>query len=867
MNLYTTLTLRYLKKNKKRTIVTIIGVILSTALICSIGSIYESYMDYQFRQTIEQEGHFHSAFYNVKKEDLDTITKSAGIDKSSISEDLGYSKLNKDKLNLINLKAYDKNGFEMNQVKLKEGRLPTNENEIVLSERAIPSTNKKVGDTITLNVGKRVDEYGKGIEIPILKENETLADTKEKEYKIVGIMKKPYAELSEISNGITYLEPNKPFEKDTLDVYILFNNPKEAYKIGTNIAKTLGLEVEKSTDNDESMIYNNDNKTYYENLYFNEYLLRLQGASLYENINETFNKILLTVTLLVIACTVVTVYNSFSISVSERKKQFGVLNSIGATKAQVMKLVFIEAIVISLIGIPIGLLLGTFGMDLIFKSIQIVFNSQFISDINLRVIYNPYIILGSVLIVLLAILVSSILPAINCAKTSPLEAIRNSDNLKIGKVKNSKLVKLIFKTEGVLAYKNLRRNKKKFRITLFSLVISVVIFISFSGFIDLFEKANEVNIGDINYDMRVWYSGIREKNDIVKDLNNIKGVNKISAINPYGAETYVNENNINKEHKELIERRFLKENKNGEVVYTFDNNGINFLGDKAIKELELKTGSFDKESAIKENGIILRNKSDNSSSRKQSEISLTNYKVGDTINICKRYIDKNDNEVREPIKLKVLATTEDFISGYRWSTYMGIDFITYNEVGEKLGYKISDGDIYIDTDKTKETREAVKDIAKKYGYDVSDDVEDVLEMEEAINVMKIFVYGFTVAISLISATNIINTMSTNINLRKKEFAIIKSIGVTPSGFSKMIYLESLLYGVFALLYGLPIGLLIDVYMNKVLGNVIEIGMVLPIKAVLMSIVGIFVITFVSAYIPMKKINKENVIENIRQESI
>ncbi|MDB8790974.1 ABC transporter permease [Romboutsia sp. 1001216sp1] len=310
----------------------------------------------------------------------------------------------------------------------------------------------------------------------------------------------------------------------------------------------------------------------------------------------------------------------------------------------------------------------------------------------------------------------------------------------------------MFKTEGVLAYKNLRRNKKKFRITLFSLVISVVIFISFSGFIDLFEKANQVNIGEINYDMRLWYSGMREKNGIVKELNNIDGINKLSAINSYGVETYINESDINKEYKDLIDKRFSKENKDGKIVYNFKSNGIDFAGDRVIKELELKTGSFDKESAIKENRIILRNKSDNSSSRKQSEISLTNYKVEDTINICKVYRDKNDKEVREPIKLKVLATTEDFL---------------------------------LDTD------------------------------------------------SLLI----------------------------------LIYLESLLYGVLALLYGIPIVLLIDVYMNEVLGDAIEIGMVLPIKAVLISIVGVFVITFVSAYIPMKKINKENTIENIRQESI
>ena len=94
MNLYTALTIRYLKENKKRTIVTIIGIILSTALICGIGNIYNSLMDYQIRQTIKSNGDFHATFYDVQKKDLSKVTKVAGISKYAYSENLDFGKYN-----------------------------------------------------------------------------------------------------------------------------------------------------------------------------------------------------------------------------------------------------------------------------------------------------------------------------------------------------------------------------------------------------------------------------------------------------------------------------------------------------------------------------------------------------------------------------------------------------------------------------------------------------------------------------------------------------------------------------------------------------------------------------------------------------
>ncbi|MDU6483069.1 MAG: FtsX-like permease family protein [Paeniclostridium sordellii] len=869
MNLYTSLTLRYLKENKKRTIVTIIGIILSTSLICGIGNIFESFMDYQIRETINRKGAFHATFHDIKKEDVDKITKSSGISKSSISDNLGYSKLSNEKKNLVQVKAFDKEGFEGYQIKLKEGRFPTNSNEIVLSERAMPLIDKKVGDSINLNIGKRVGKNGKEIEIPIVHDNETIVDGKSKNFKIVGVMNKLEDDIdNDVVSGITYLDIKEKTKGDKVNVAICANEPSEIYEIAPAISKNLGLKV-ASNDDSDNMIYNNDNGVAYENLSFNEHLLRLKGASAYANINRSINAAMFVVTTLVVVCTVATIYNAFSISINDRKKQFGILNSIGATKSQIMKIVFIEAIVVSVIGIPLGLITGTFAIDLIFKLIKYMFSSSVIAHLNLRVVYNPYVIILSALIVLLTILVSAILPALNAAKTPPLEAIKNSSSLKLGKVKDSKLVRLLFKTEGVLAYKNLRRNKKKFRITLFSLIISVVIFISFSGFVELFIKANEASVGQVNYDVRLWKGGILEGDKIIDDLNKVNGIKKISVRNDYGVAFDVKESNINKDYKDLIDKTFSKKNKDGETVYEFnyDQNIFQFTDDKDIDNLKLINGSFDKETAIKENGIILRNKSSYSEPGKKYDVSLTNYKVGDTINAYKFSRDENGKQINEPIKLKVLATTDDLLPGNKMSTYMGIDFITYNEVGSKLGYDINSGNIYINSDKSKDTRDALKKIGEKYGYNVHDEVDNALEMEQSIIAIKIFVYGFVLVISLVSITNIVNTISTNINLRKREFAIIKSIGVTPQGFNKMIYLESLLYGVLALVYGVPIGLLIDVIMNKIMGNVVQLGMILPWNAVLVSIVGVFVITFIASYIPMRKINKENIIENIRQESI
>ena len=593
----------------------------------------------------------------------------------------------------------------------------------------------------------------------------------------------------------------------------------------------------------------------------------MQGASAYDNINEGIDKIIILVTSLVIICTIATVYNAFSISISERKKQFGILNSIGATKAQTTKLVLMEAFIVSVIGIPMGLIAGTFAIDVVFKIIGSFYKSSIIGELGLRVVYSPTIIILSAIIVIITILISAILPAIQATKISPLEAIKNSSNLKIGKVKGSKIVRALFKAEGVLAYKNLRRNKKKFRITLFSLIISVVIFISFSGFMNLFINAQKVNYGQQNYDLNLSSSSEMDEKSL-EELKNIDGVDRVVATNDYGMGIYVPENKINKENEDLINDSgyFSIETVDNKTVYDIVNCSTKLPGDFDINKINLKEGSFDKKDAIKENGVILVRKSYYEEPGKKYELELTNYKVGDTVKAYTIEYD-GEKELKKEIDLRIMGITDDMPIGNDQYNSMGLDFITYDEVGKKFGLDASTTGLYINTNGDEDARNLVKDIANQYGYDVTDKMEEIKSMEDTLMVMQIFVYGFVTVISLVSMTNIINTISTNINLRKRELAIIKSIGVTPKGFNKMIYLESFLYGALALLYGIPIGVGLIYVMSKILGEVIDVGMIIPYNAIIICIVGVFLITFIASYIPIKKLNKENIIENIRQESI
>ncbi|WP_270771185.1 ABC transporter permease [Intestinibacter bartlettii] len=860
MNLYTSLTLRYLKQNKRRTLVTIIGIILATALICGIGNICTSFMDYQMRDQIKTSGSFYATFTDIDKEKASVITKSSGVSEYGYKKDLGSIILDKKDSTSLDINVFDKNTINSFQITLKNGNYPKNQSEIVVTQALLNKWNKKIGDKITLNLGELIyDDMGM---ISKLKNSQKTT------FKIVGTLDKaPYnSKLFAIAGfDINSVDKNEKF-----DVSICTKNPKDIYKTAISIGENIGL-VQKDDPQDESYNYDEQTNLYFKDIDYNEGLLRLLGASAYSNINITLLLIVGLVASLVIIATIATIYNSFSIAISERKKQFGILNSIGATKSQIMKLVFLEGFLVSIVGIPIGLLSGTIAIDIVFKVIKTFFKTSMFGELGLRVVFSQTVLILSTLIILLTIFISALIPARNAAKISPLEAIRNSSNLKVGKIKSSKLVKKIFKTEGELAYKNLRRNKGKFRITLFSLVISIVIFISFNGFVDMFIEANQINYGSITNDMTLYKNNLITKEEVQKTIDELKKINGLKDVaidKGYNLNVHVDEKNINKDLRESLKQSNYVDIDNS--TYNFISSRLYTPGDFSISNIKLSEGKIDKETAKAENGVILVRYSYEESLAKKGKVVLTNYKVGDTLNCTVYSYDSDGNEKQKEVKLKILAITDEILTGDIQYPQTSFGVVAYDDLIHSLGIKddeSSSNSYYVATNQEKSTRDEVKKVAEENSLSVIDSIDEAQKLEQTMNVMKIFVYGFIVVISLVSVTNIVNTISTNINLRKREFAVIKSIGVTPQGFKKMIYMESILYGILSLIYGIPIGICMNVLMNRILEGMITVQTLIPYKSILICIISIFIITFIASYIPLKKISKENIIDNIRQESI
>ena len=859
MNLYTSLTLRYLKQNKRRTLVTIIGIILATALICGIGNICTSFMDYQMRDEIQSSGSFYATFTDIDKEKASVITKSSGVSEYGYKKNLGSVIWDKKNSTSLDINVFDKNTINSFQITLKKGSYPKNESELIVTQDLLNKWNKKIGDKITLNLGELIyDDMGM---ISKLKNSQKTT------FKIVGTLDKaPYNSKLFAIAGFDINTVNK---NEKFDVSICTKNPKDIYKTAISIGKNIGL-AQKDNPQDESYNYDEQANLYFKDIEYNEGLLRLLGASSYSNINITLLLIVGLVASLVIIATIATIYNSFSIAISERKKQFAILNSIGATKSQIMKFVFLEGFLVSIVGIPIGLLSGTVAIDIVFKVIKTFFKTSMFGELDLRVVFSPIVLILSTLVILLTIFISALIPAINAAKISPLEAIRNSSNLKVGKIKSSKLVKKIFKTEGELAYKNLRRNKGKFRITLFSLVISIVIFISFNGFVDMFIEANQINYGSITNDLTLYENNLLTKEEVQKTIDELKKINGLKDVaidKGYNLNVHVDEKNINKDLRESLKQSRYVDMDNSN--YNFINSRLYIPGYFSISNIKLSEGKFDRKTAKAENGVILVRYSYQESLAKKGKVVLSNYKVGDTLNCTITSYDSDGKESEKEVKLKILAITDEILTGNNQYPETSFGVVAYDDLIPSLGITDdkSSSIYYVATNREKSTRDEVKKVAEENNLSVIDSIDEAQKLEQTMNVMKIFVYGFIVVISLVSVTNIINTISTNINLRKREFAVIKSIGVTPQGFKKMIYMESILYGILSLLYGIPIGICMNVLMNKILEGMITVQTLIPYKAILICVVAIFVITFIASYIPLKKMSKENIIDNIRQESI
>lgn len=873
MSLLNKLTIKNLKLNKKRTVVTIIGIMLSVALITAVASIYSSGIKSLIKYETCEKGNFHTAFYNVPVSDIDIFENNRNIETINITKNVGYAKI--DSKNEYKpyafIKAFTKDSLKNLSVKLVDGRLPENENEIVIPTHL--KTNGRlflnIGDSITLDIGKRVtfdgyelnqnNQYQKNDE----EVGESIVETTSKTYKIVGIIGRPATNIEGYSapgyTFITYLEENKI--NGIVDVYARFSKDgvKNSYE---TIANILGVDAklfkkvndnEKQASNKELKEYLNQmDKAKYSDINVNSYLIALETNPISNSGIGGLGIVVGIVIGIIVFTSIFCIKNSFDISITEKIKQYGMLRSIGATKRQIKRNVFYEATILGLIGIPLGLLLGFIASYILIIISNYYLDGTFAEGLKLVFSFSWLSVLVAIILGIVTIYFSAFRSAKRASKVSPIDSIRNSANIKINpkKIKSPKLIKSIFGVGGEISFKNLKRNKKKYRTTVISIVVSVFIFIALSGFMKLaFQQVDhELEISDFNISLSTTITNNESYNKFIETT-------RLANIEDYtifrNSEISFTGNHYNKEYAKFLNLAIDKNNPTYVSIISIGEEQFK----KYVDSLGLNYNEFRNKAILVDKGYVSNYNKNNKLTTKYMRVF--NFNKGDII-------DATITDTKEKIKIEIGAVSDVKPFGFK-----GVDgqYLIISDEMFDANFKSKVLTIYYKSNDADKLQDDLDDFLKGEDYYINNVDENVKIMSNLFTLVGIFFYGFIIVISLIGITNIFNTITTNMELRKQEFAMLKSVGMTTKEFNRMIRLESLFMGIKSLFFGVPIGIALSYIIYHFLSEESGIPYKLPIVAILIAIAVVFILISLIMKYSMSKINKQNTIETIRNENI
>lgn len=883
MELLNKLTMKNLKLNKKRTIVTIIGIVLSVALITAVASLFFSARSSLIRFEIKQKGNFHYCFYDVPLQNINDFKENRKIETMYLMQNLGYDYLNGSKNEYkpyVCVKAFDKNALENLAINLLEGRFPENENEILAPSHT--KTNGgvtfNIGEKITLNLGTRVSD---GEELnqnnPYFPEQkEEIINTTSHTYTIVGIIERPSTEIEGYSapgyTFITYMD-NENLIGEKFDVFVRYTKEglKDDLKVTANILgvdeevykKLYGGDEFLETDEFLELTQKLGEPKYRTDI--NSYLILLETGIIGDSTLKALGTAVIVVVIIIIITSVFCIKNSFDISITEKTKQYGMLSSIGATRKQIKKNVHYEAFILGLIGTPIGILVGELA-----AYILIIISNHLLKDalrVELIFSFSWIAIIFAIILSFVTIYLSARRSAKRASKITPITAIRNSENIKIKskKIKSPKVINKIFGIGGEISYKNLKRSKKKYRTTVISIIVCVSVFIALSSFINLAFNVIKVEYQNEDYNIQINYATSADMDEKMKEIYNLDGIKSYSVISNRGLNFTTDK--YSKEYLEIYPNV-------GNETYT-DEDGTEYTITNYISVYSVNTEEFTryvkslglKYEEVKDKGILINNVYEMKKVNDkyiQVEIPMYNFKVGDTIN---GYID-NERDGKKDCSIEIAKITTEVPMGM--SKYQSGNASIF--IDEKLEENIM-GDsyskyVYIDSKNANKTQEEIEKILGNADYRLMNIDEDAKMMDSFYTLVAIFLYGFITVIALIGVTNIFNTITTNMNLRRREFAMLKSIGMTKKEFNRMIRLESFFYGMKSLIIGIPIGCVLSYLIYKALvSGTLIIKYQLPISAIIISAIAVFLLITTIMKYSINKINKQNIIETIRNDNI
>lgn len=886
MQILNRLTIRNLKLNKRRTIVTIIGIILATALLTAVATMAVSLKESVTLRSKKVDGDFHLLLYDMTDKEKESVINNRQVESYYETHEVGYGVLDgcvNDSKPYVYIEALDSDTFEKAEINVTSGRLPEDDSEIVISSHIKTNGGVKynLGDKITFDIGDRTYNGKKLYQNDTYREDEQLEAKQTKTYKVVGICDRlPYGEEPRTAPGysVITLANKADTSLNKSDIYLRFNKKalKDSYDLTADILgvdKTLfnKLNSGKLEDKEIQTLKSQLDKTH--SYYINNSLIKYEAF--YDSSVAFVYNMAAVVMVIIIITSAVCISNSFAISINQKTKQYGMLASIGATPRQIRKNVFFEAAFMGVIGIVAGI-----GGGLSASYILVVLSNKMLIDtFEMSIVYAPSLlgVLLSIVLAIVTIVLSALVPAIRASRMSPIMAINHSEDIKIKSksLKTPKLIGKVWGEGGVLAYKNMKRNKRKYRVITISIALSVSTFIALYGFMSLLTESVNRYAND-KIDLRVYMSSYKSMSvdeankkvsNIVNRINNETNITDFTFARGFYA-SLKDEPKYSSDYKEVNKYEAGLAENNGYYI------SIISLGNEEYGKYIKKLG-ISKETA-QSGGILVDNTYqyiNNGNDIKYFNI-YDGYKAGDvltyridTSNSSKSLDNSKSSDDTTLYDIRIVALSNERPFGYD-NAYTSYGYlIVSDDYMNRIDTKNTDSTLLNincdDPDKAQDILVNEFNIGQNYIFNAA---QERRNDEKLILTMKIFLYGFIAIVSLIGITNIFNTVTTGMELRGKEFAMLQSIGMTKKEFDKMIRLESVFYGSKALIIGVVSGTILS-YVIYISAGESQLKYTLPLLAIVMSVIVVIILLLGIMKYSIAQIRKQNIIETIRNENI
>jgi putative ABC transport system permease protein len=844
---------RYLVKNKKRTLLTVFGIIMSVALICGTALLGDNLKLQGVRTARRIYGGYHVMFGALSDEQARMLKSNVKIERCGFSRIIGTADIGGGAV--LRVEGRDKSFCGLRAETLAVGSWPENSSQIAIEQWAWKMLgNPGLGSTIELDLHAAASAFAKRYVLSGIIENRSWSRRSSTALAVSGFSLQAAADGSAGADGAVsdqaaaegstaaHREPagKTADEKDRITAAVTFKQGTAIQKAVADLQREYGL--------GDNAVMQND---------------ALLGAMRESRLLRANNAVFITELIFILIIVVVTVgviYNSFAISVAERNREFGLLRAAGADPGQIRRIVFLEAFLLSLIGIPFGLFFGI-------AAIKIVFLIAGFGEVGLnlsRIDVRPAVPVVAALIGSAAVFLSALLPGLNAGRISPMAAILNRRNASVRRRRRGPLVRVaaLFGLEGELALLNIGRSRKKFLVTLFSLCIGVCLFITFSSFADLMRRAMESSLGDplvrdVTLDQWPHDPALEIPPALVEEIRAKPYVDSLMKVRYGRSVLFAEEDRFEAEYLRRIETErisgFEPDDQTGEDATAVPVDVFG-LGKDEFEAFAAKISAGSIQYSEFKNGALLWPRY-YGTDRTRKALSAA---PGDSIRIA--------GYDAVPAELQISALVDQPPAKGDMRAFAPVVIVgedVFKRITGRSGYSL----LGIELSDTIEPEQAVSELEalteRTRNINVTDHQGAYRRQRDLIRQMEILFFGLVTVVSLIGMVNIVNTINTNIILRVQEFGTLRAVGMTGRQLKIMVVTEGIITALAAVIVGSAAGIGLSRLFFSNINTVQSIVWSIPWKSIGIAAAAAVVLGTLSSLPPFKRISRMTVVDAIR----